>query len=173
LGIGVEAPPQPPRESPAMSLRKPFNGPTVARITRAAARATRWPPPERDALAWMVADTACHVCKQPIGTPHASICSVSPGLVRQGYCEFFRDRALAVKAHHRVSGTTLTALCDAAALDAALAALAMERRIWCDQPDDRLYHASDKTWWRRRWNADGTWSCVRADPPPGFDKEGK
>jgi hypothetical protein len=145
----MEAPPQPPRESPAMSLRKPFNGPTVARITRAAARATRWTPLESDALAWMVYAAS------------------------NGYCEFFRDRVEATKVHGRIPGATLTPLCDAGALDAALRALAMERRIWCDQPDDRFYHASDKTWWRRRWNADGTWSCVRADPPPGFNTEGK
>jgi hypothetical protein len=39
-----------------------------------------------------------------------------------------------------------------------------ERRIWCDQPEDRLYHAKDKTWWKR----DANNRCVRADPPPGF-----
>jgi len=41
-------------------------------------------------------------------------------------------------------------------------ALARERAIWCDKPEDRLYHAEDRTWWRR-----GTDNAPhRASPPP-------
>ena len=41
-------------------------------------------------------------------------------------------------------------------------ALAHERAIWCDKPEDRLYHAEDRTWWLR-----GTDQAPhRADPPP-------
>jgi len=40
--------------------------------------------------------------------------------------------------------------------------LAMERAIWCDKPEDRLYHAADRTWWRRAPSGDP----VRAAPPP-------
>lgn len=49
--------------------------------------------------------------------------------------------------------------------DLAREELAKERSIWCDKPEDRLYHAEDRTWWRR--NEEG--KCVRADPP---DSEG-
>jgi hypothetical protein len=41
-------------------------------------------------------------------------------------------------------------------------ALLRERMIWCDKPEDRLYHAEDRTWWRR--GTDG--HAHRADPPP-------
>lgn len=27
--------------------------------------------------------------------------------------------------------------------------VSMWRSLWCDQPEDRLYHAKDRTWWRR------------------------
>ncbi len=36
--------------------------------------------------------------------------------------------------------------------------------LFCDQPEDRLYHAKDRTWWRR--NEEG--NLVAADPPPGW-----
>jgi hypothetical protein len=39
--------------------------------------------------------------------------------------------------------------------------LARERSTWCDNPEDRLYHAEDGTWWRR----DEHGACKRADPP--------
>ena len=39
--------------------------------------------------------------------------------------------------------------------------LALERSVWCDAPDDRLYHAEDGTWWRR----DEHGLCVSAEPP--------
>lgn len=39
--------------------------------------------------------------------------------------------------------------------------LALERSVWCDKPEDRLYHASDGTWWRR----DGRGQCVAAEAP--------
>jgi hypothetical protein len=41
-------------------------------------------------------------------------------------------------------------------------ALAHERSIWCDKPEDRLYHAEDRTWWKR--GQDG--APHRASPPP-------
>ena len=45
--------------------------------------------------------------------------------------------------------------------------LRFERSIYADKPEDRLYHAADDTWWRRK--ADGTlWS---ADPPPGWMRQ--
>lgn len=44
--------------------------------------------------------------------------------------------------------------------------LELERRIWCDQPDDRLYHASDGTWWRRN----GRGECVSAEPPAVIER---
>ena len=40
--------------------------------------------------------------------------------------------------------------------------LAAERSLWCDKPDDRLYHAADGTWWMR--GPDG--SIQAADEPP-------
>lgn len=40
-----------------------------------------------------------------------------------------------------------------------LATLARERAI--DQPEDRLWRAKDRTWWRRNEKGD----LVRADPP--------
>ena len=36
-----------------------------------------------------------------------------------------------------------------------------ERRIWCDRPEDRLYHAKDETWWYR----DQCNRARRARPP--------
>jgi len=39
--------------------------------------------------------------------------------------------------------------------------LKIQKSVWCDKPEDRLYHHEDKTWWRR--NRDG--DCVRADEP--------
>ena len=36
----------------------------------------------------------------------------------------------------------------------------------CDHPEDRMYRAVDRTWWRR----DGT-RWLRADPPPGWQRE--
>jgi hypothetical protein len=45
------------------------------------------------------------------------------------------------------------------------------KRLLLDKPEDRLYHASDRTWWRRAYEkeaADGLgppW-LVRADAPP-------
>ncbi len=42
--------------------------------------------------------------------------------------------------------------------------LAAERRIYADSPEDRLFHAKDSSWWRRK--ADG--SLVRAEPPAGL-----
>jgi hypothetical protein len=35
----------------------------------------------------------------------------------------------------------------------------------CDAPDDRMYHAEDKTWWRRVGNE---WKA--AEPPDGWEK---
>lgn len=52
-------------------------------------------------------------------------------------------------------------------LAAAKAALKRERAIWCDQPEDRLWHAKDRTWWRR----DERGACVAADPPFGVRNE--
>jgi hypothetical protein len=43
------------------------------------------------------------------------------------------------------------------------------RSLYLDQPEDRLYHASDNSWWRRddtRYTGIG--SLVRAEPPPGW-----
>jgi hypothetical protein len=34
--------------------------------------------------------------------------------------------------------------------------LTSERAVYADQPEDRLYHASDNTWWRR---TDGAGLC--------------
>lgn len=48
--------------------------------------------------------------------------------------------------------------------DAAVVALASDRIVYCDKPEDRLWHASDRTWWRRA--EDGR--LVRADAPPWF-----
>lgn len=36
-----------------------------------------------------------------------------------------------------------------------------------DNPDDRLYHDADGTWWRREGNR-----LFCADPPKGWSKEG-
>lgn len=41
-----------------------------------------------------------------------------------------------------------------------------ERLVWCDKPEDRLYHAADGTWWMR---AAGD-RCVSADEPPEVAK---
>lgn len=40
------------------------------------------------------------------------------------------------------------------------------RMLYLDQPEDRLYHAKDNTWWRRddTFNT-GIGSLVSADPP--------
>jgi hypothetical protein len=38
---------------------------------------------------------------------------------------------------------------------------------FCDKEEDRLYHASDNTWWMRR-AAGG--KLVRADPPKGWEQ---
>lgn len=48
--------------------------------------------------------------------------------------------------------------------DAAVVALAADRIVYCNRPEDRLWHASDRTWWRR--GEDGR--LVRADAPPWF-----
>lgn len=44
----------------------------------------------------------------------------------------------------------------------------MWRSLWCDQPEDRLYHAKDRTWWRRYYGPDprGTYTPYGTDPPP-------
>lgn len=43
------------------------------------------------------------------------------------------------------------------------------RSLYLDKPEDRLYHASDNTWWRRDdTRPGGVGSLVRADPPPGW-----
>lgn len=43
----------------------------------------------------------------------------------------------------------------------------MWRALWCDKPEDRLYHAADRTWWRRKYKkSDRPYSPYRADPPP-------
>jgi hypothetical protein len=34
---------------------------------------------------------------------------------------------------------------------------------FCDKPDDRLYHHSDKTWWKREGDR-----LIRAEPPVGW-----
>jgi len=47
------------------------------------------------------------------------------------------------------------------ATKSAEAKLKRERSVWCDQPEDRLYHASDRTWWKRV----GV-DCTLADAPP-------
>lgn len=39
--------------------------------------------------------------------------------------------------------------------------------LYLDKPEDRLYHAADKTWWRK--DSDGT--LKRAEPPAEYDKE--
>lgn len=39
-----------------------------------------------------------------------------------------------------------------------------ERSLYADDPDDRLYHAADRTWWRRR--KDGM--LTQAQPPEGW-----
>lgn len=41
------------------------------------------------------------------------------------------------------------------------------RRLYLDKPEDRLYHASDRTWWRRDdAHPYGAGTLVRAEPPP-------
>jgi hypothetical protein len=46
------------------------------------------------------------------------------------------------------------------------------RSLWCDQPEDRLYHAKDRTWWKRLYgptnqgHGDSPYSPYGADPPP-------
>lgn len=46
------------------------------------------------------------------------------------------------------------------------------RRLWCDQPEDRLYHAKDRTWWMRRYGNENRGhgehpeSPYGAEPPP-------
>jgi len=40
--------------------------------------------------------------------------------------------------------------------------LQTERDLWCDKPEDRLYHAADKSWWQRDQQ---TLSPKRAEPP--------
>lgn len=45
------------------------------------------------------------------------------------------------------------------------------RGLYLDQPEDRLYHAKDDTWWCR--NDDtylGVGALYRAKPPPGYVK---
>ena len=37
----------------------------------------------------------------------------------------------------------------------------------CDKPEDRLYHAADKTWWKREGME---WK--RSEPPEGWVKKG-
>lgn len=72
------------------------------------------------------------------------------------------DLALLVRSH------------DVAALEAAyakaLADLEHERSVWCDKPDDRLYHAADGTWWRREVQWDGTYRCVAAEAPAEVER---
>jgi hypothetical protein len=43
--------------------------------------------------------------------------------------------------------------------------VALWRRCYLDKPEDRLYHASDKTWWRRD-DTNVVGRLLRADPPP-------
>lgn len=48
------------------------------------------------------------------------------------------------------------------------------RYLYLDQPEDRLYHAKDNTWWRRddkHWTGIG--GLVSADPPPGWVEKSK
>lgn len=46
--------------------------------------------------------------------------------------------------------------------------------LFLDKPEDRLWHASDKTWWRRLTPAEAKkggypkWHLVSADPPPAL-----
>jgi len=46
------------------------------------------------------------------------------------------------------------------------------RSLWCDQPEDRLYHANDRTWWKRIYghtnqgHGNRPYSPCGADPPP-------
>ena len=46
-------------------------------------------------------------------------------------------------------------------VDKAERELAFDRSIYADQPEDRLYHAADNTWWKRE--SDG--HLYGADPP--------
>lgn len=45
--------------------------------------------------------------------------------------------------------------------------LARERATWCDKSEDRLYHAADRTWWRRNPKGD----CVIAQPPEEIEND--
>lgn len=38
-------------------------------------------------------------------------------------------------------------------------------KCFCDKPEDRLYHHSDRTWWKRTTGG----KLVRADPPEGMN----
>jgi hypothetical protein len=65
---------------------------------------------------------------------------------------------------------------DAVRKDCTIQALRTELDRWkncyLDKPEDRLYHASDRTWWRRddsHWAGIG--SLVRAEPPEGLVAE--
>jgi hypothetical protein len=40
-------------------------------------------------------------------------------------------------------------------------------RVMLDEPDDRLYHAEDKTWWRREGNR-----LIAAEPPTNWSTNG-
>jgi hypothetical protein len=51
-------------------------------------------------------------------------------------------------------------------LESVESALAHERAIWCDKPEDRLYHAEDQTWWER----DEEGEPHRAEPPLGVSQ---
>lgn len=60
--------------------------------------------------------------------------------------------------------------------DMTIAELRSEVRQWrslyLDQPEDRLYHAKDDTWWTRIDNTYlGVGALYRAKPPPGYKKE--
>jgi len=60
------------------------------------------------------------------------------------------------------------------ALDAANHEIMMWRGLWCDQPEDRLWHDKDRTWWKRRFLESGEpvlerpYSPVGAEPPAVF-----
>lgn len=45
------------------------------------------------------------------------------------------------------------------------------RSLYLDQPEDRLYHAKDDTWWSRRDDTYlGVGALYRAEPPPGYTR---
>jgi hypothetical protein len=48
---------------------------------------------------------------------------------------------------------------------------AMWRSCYLDKPEDRLYHASDDTWWQRKDDLhQGIGGLYRAEPPPAVQK---